>query len=176
MSSGATNLGPGESLKLVGSIANYMLEFVNCLLLSLQADANGTDHIKMFEEYFNITSFLKEIQEMMSPLASQKQVKIVIEGNSSDMILTDKTKLTQVVVNFVGNSIKFTPRGKITLRHERDGPGRVRFTVQDTGTGMSEETRLKMFVPFSSSGNNTIKNSQGIGLGTFSLFLILLCF
>lgn len=155
---------PEESLKLIGSIANYMMEFVNCLLISLQEEAES-NNVKMFNEYFNTSGFLSEIQSIMKPLAKQKQTTIHVEGNPEDMILTDKSKLTQVVVNFVGNSIKFTPKGKIFLRHERVNRFKVKFTVEDTGTGMSEEAKNKLFVPFSTSGNKSIKNSQGIGLG-----------
>ncbi len=79
-SSGHSGLSPGDSLKLVGSIASYMLEFVNCLLLSLRSEAIGKS-LEVFNEYFSVYELLKEIQEMMSPLASQKKNQILIEGD-----------------------------------------------------------------------------------------------
>lgn len=161
---GYSGLSLEDSFKLVGSIANYLIEFVNCLLVSLQSEANGTS-IKMFYEYFNITFFLEEMKEMLSPLAWQQRTTISVEGNSRDMVVTDKNKLTQIVVNFIGNSIKFTKNGKIYLKHERLNKRQVRFTVQDTGTGMSEEAKKKLFTPFSSTGNISVNNAQGLGLG-----------
>jgi signal transduction histidine kinase len=161
---GYSGLSLEDSFKLVGSIANYLIEFVNCLLVSLQSEANGTS-IKMFHEYFNTTAFLEEIKEMMSPLAWQQRTTISIEGNPKDMMVTDKSKLTQIVVNFIGNSIKFTKNGNIYIKHERLNKRQVRFIVQDTGVGMSEEAKKKLFIPFNSTGNMIFKNSQGIGLG-----------
>jgi signal transduction histidine kinase len=122
MADGNSGLDPQESLQLVGSIAKCMLEFVNCLFLSLQADVNGNEGIKLFHEYFSVSGFLKEIQSMMSPLAAQKKTRILVDGDPLDMMLTDRTKLTQIVTNFLSNSIKFTPGGTIKLRHERKTP------------------------------------------------------
>lgn len=156
----------------MGSIANYILEFVNCLLLSLRVEANGGVDIKIFNDYFNTSELLKEVQKMMSPLASLKESYIRVEGDPKDNILTDKTKLTQIVINFVGNSIKFTTKGTILLKHERISRGIVKFTVQDTGSGMTEDVQKKLFLPFNSFGTKTNKNTEGIGLGKphFPLF------
>lgn len=169
---GFSGLSEQESLKLVGSIANYMLEFVNCLLVSLQADKNGTS-IKVFHEYFNTMDFLKEVQKMMGPLAMQKKTAIEVEGDSMDKLVTDKKKLTQVLVNFVGNSIKFTKNGKIILKHQRLSRSLVKFTIKDTGEGMSEEVKKKLFVPFNTFSSKEFKNTQGVGLGSFSFLVSL---
>lgn len=152
-------------MKLIESTSNYLLEFVSSLLQSLQSESKGTDPV-IYCDYFNTAEFLEEVRRMMEPIAKQNKTKIIIEGNPNEMILTDKNKLRQVFVNFVSNSIKFTKEGIITLCFERLSRSLMRFGVKDSGVGMSEESRMKMFVPFNTSGHNGIKNCQGIGLGT----------
>lgn len=172
VSNGDSGMATDESLKLVGSIAKYMLEFANCLLLSLQSEATGAS-IKMFHEYFNVYEMLQEIKVMMDPLAGQKQTSILVEGNKRDLMVTDKTKLIQIIMNFIGNSIKFTLNGKILLKFERTDKNLIKFTIEDTGAGMSEEAKKKMFVPFNTSGNKLFKNSEGVGLGRLFTPLLL---
>lgn len=159
-----SGLDPEKALELVGSISKYMLEFVNCLLLSLQAEATGNS-MKLFHECFNVSELLQEIKVMMEPVASQKQTSILVQNHSKDMMVTDKTKLTQIIMNFVSNSIKFTVNGNIFLSFQKNNEDKsVKFIIEDTGTGMSEETRRRIFTPFSTAGNKMATNSQGIGL------------
>lgn len=161
---GYSGLSKEESFKLIESIGNYLLEFVNCLLLSLQAESSGTS-IKVFHEYFKVSDLLGELKAMMSPMAFQKQTTISVECSQSEMMITDKTKLTQIIVNFIGNSIKFTSKGRITLKFERVQRSLVKFSVIDTGIGMSPEAKKKLFLPFHSFGHKSIYNTQGVGLG-----------
>lgn len=159
-----SGLNPQKGLEVVGSISNYLLEFVNCLLQCLQAEGNGSQ-IKVFNDSFNVAVFLEEIKVMMEPLALQNKTSIKVEGSPREMMASDKKKLAQVVMNFMCNSIKFTTNGLIRLRFQRINPFLVRFTIEDNGVGMSDETKQKMFAPFNISGNLSIKNSQDIELG-----------
>lgn len=164
LAQGHSDLSPPDSLKMIVSIANYLNQFTSSLLASLETEARGSK-IKMHYETTITSQFLERIKEIMSPLANQMDTLIKVKGNQGDMILTDIGKLTQIFVNFVGNSIKFTKKGTIFLKHKRISKDLVQFSVKDTGVGMTEETKQKLFVPFSSSGSNDITNLEGVGLG-----------
>jgi len=97
----------------------------------------------------------------------QKNITIVhsIETSVSDCVGADATRLRQVLINLLFNAIKFTPEaGKITVRVSNTGKS-IRFAVQDSGVGMSEEAASALFQPFSQAqGVNTKLGGTGLGL------------
>jgi CheY-like chemotaxis protein len=85
------------------------------------------------------------------------------------VISTDPECLKQVLVNLVNNGLKFTASGSVTLRvapdRTADDEAGIRFTVTDTGIGISEEQRTKLFQPFTQVDSSTTREHEGIGLG-----------
>jgi len=87
-----------------------------------------------------------------------------------DSLYGDDIRLAQVMTNLISNAIKFTPeRGRIALTvsldGEEDGICAARFSVQDTGIGISEEQKAKLFVPFQQADSDTTRKYGGTGLG-----------
>ncbi len=92
------------------------------------------------------------------------------DGKIPRMIRTDPTRLRQVLVNLMGNAVKFTERGSIRLRVAMDTqntaePPRLRFDVIDTGLGISKEQQEKLFRPFTQADTSTTRKFGGTGLG-----------
>lgn len=85
------------------------------------------------------------------------------------VVLGDPVRLHQIFMNLLSNSYKFTPKGSVTVRAKvsREGKGRVRLecSVSDTGIGISEEQKSRLFRPFSQADNSTARSYGGSGLG-----------
>lgn len=102
--------------------------------------------------------------------AAQKAIDFIYqpaEGLPS-VILADEKRLRQVLINLLGNAIKFTDRGAVTFKIEiigrSEGTCKVRFQIKDTGVGMTDEQLAKIFEPFEQVGD-TKKQAEGTGLG-----------
>ena len=102
--------------------------------------------------------------------AEARQLKIEADflGPVPEAICTDPLRLRQVLVNLVGNAIKFTDQGEVRLAVQLISDGRtpqLRFTVTDTGIGMSEEQIGRLFQPFTQVDNSSARRFGGTGLG-----------
>jgi PAS domain S-box-containing protein len=92
-----------------------------------------------------------------------------VEPGSDDTLIGDPTRVRQILFNLLGNALKFTERGRVTVRASTDplGGGRTRVTlaVEDTGIGIEEEQRKRLFQPFAQADSSTTRRFGGTGLG-----------
>jgi signal transduction histidine kinase len=122
---------------------------------------------------FALGPFLKEIVASMGVNAREKGLLLNVErqGPLPKHVKTDPTKLRQVLVNLLSNAIKFTDQGNITLgvRMKSDAaagiPVELEFSVKDTGIGISEEMKERLFQPFAQAEASTSRKYGGTGLG-----------
>jgi signal transduction histidine kinase/ActR/RegA family two-component response regulator len=137
--------------------------------------------LTILSEPFRISTLLKSIQDMAEPPALAKNIQLAfVSDDFSDHVLqSDPARLEQVISNLVTNAVKFTPEGgAVEVRAERDGPelnGRVpvRFTVSDTGPGVPENDREKIWLPFHQLSSGSARRHGGVGLGLFLVKSIL---
>ena len=111
-----------------------------------------------------------EVLSLMRPQAAAKQLDLKMElaGPLPETVWTDPLRLRQVLVNLLGNAIKFTDRGEVRLALRlltENGPPRLRFDVSDTGIGMNEEQLKSLFQPFSQVDSSSTRKFGGTGLG-----------
>jgi PAS domain S-box-containing protein len=111
-----------------------------------------------------------EVVSMMRVRAAEKHLELKTELACPlpKTVLTDPLRLRQVLVNLMGNAIKFTDQGEIRLAVRLisdDGPSRLRFDVTDTGVGMNEEQLGKLFQPFNQVDSSSTRKVGGTGLG-----------
>ena len=105
------------------------------------------------------------------PLASSKNIsfELKVDLGNSDCVLIDETRIRQVLVNLVSNGIKFTESGFVRLSLEKlrefENKINIRFSVQDSGIGISVEQQKNLFSVFSQGDNSTSKKYGGSGLG-----------
>ncbi|MBL7686823.1 MAG: response regulator [Bdellovibrionaceae bacterium] len=115
---------------------------------------------------FSVRHLLEDLQSVSRLLCQEKglQFSFVKRGNVAEYIESDPVRLRQILVNIIGNSIKFTEHGSITVFYEVVG-GHLLFTVQDTGSGVSPEQVGRLFKPFSQGDSSVRKKFGGTGLG-----------
>jgi signal transduction histidine kinase/CheY-like chemotaxis protein/HPt (histidine-containing phosphotransfer) domain-containing protein len=120
---------------------------------------------------FDLRSTLSNATSMLGVRAHAKGVALIgrIAPEVPGLVRGDANRLRQVLINLVGNAIKFTERGEIavqlTLDHETDGRSTVRFAVIDTGIGIPQERIAALFSPFVQAKASTTRKYGGTGLG-----------
>ena len=102
---------------------------------------------------------------MIEPLAQGKGLAFRVDVEQApDEIFTDAGKLRQILVNLLGNAVKFTDQGEVALRVQAEGD-QVVFTVRDTGIGIPPEAQGKVFDPFWQAEQGYTRQAGGTGLG-----------
>ena len=121
---------------------------------------------------FSLKEMLRDMELTMGHKAREKGLAFTIQHSSAsqDTFMSDATRLKQVLLNLVGNAIKFTERGEIKVnvqvgQADQDQLVTIYFTVQDTGIGLTEEQVEKIFQPFAQADLTTSKKFGGTGLG-----------
>ncbi len=114
-----------------------------------------------------VRDLMEEVAELFSRRAHEKKLELTchIESGVAEMLELDAHRLRQVLSNLTGNAIKFTERGQVVLRARAVEGRRVRFEVQDTGIGISDEVLPKLFGAFVQADGSMTRRYGGTGLG-----------
>ena len=114
-----------------------------------------------------LTALAEEVAEHMKALAAEKLIRIEVPPlDPSVTVWADRDKVTQVLMNLIGNAVKFTPQdGKITVALEKNGNDYIQISVADTGPGILPEEQNKIFSKFYQVANIDKKKPKGSGLG-----------
>jgi len=127
--------------------------------------------LELEERAFDLRSCVEESIELLAPKAAEKELDLAYELDDSvpDTVAGDVTRLRQILVNLVGNAIKFTAVGEVVVTvsfSEGDSPaGLLHFCVTDTGIGIPENQRERLFKSFSQADASTTRQFGGTGLG-----------
>ncbi|MDQ3230768.1 MAG: ATP-binding protein, partial [Pseudobdellovibrionaceae bacterium] len=115
----------------------------------------------------SIPDLMADVELLMNHQAQQKdiQLNLQIETNVPRVIATDPTRLKQILINIIGNAIKFTNRGHVDVQIARKDQSKLEFVVKDTGRGISAEQQKILFQPFSQADITTTRKFGGTGLG-----------
>lgn len=148
-----------------------LLGIVNDVLDLAKIEAN---EMHVVNAPCNIKELLNELFCVFLTQAEQNNLELILEFDASisPWVVTDKTLLQQVLTNLIGNAIKFTDQGKITIKailvDEIDATTEqqiVNFSIEDTGIGITPEKRKQIFKPFNQVDDGTNKRFEGTGLG-----------
>lgn len=165
-----------------------ILEFSTISLLSLVNDIldyhkSENDKIELEAIPINLPGLLNKIFSTLKLKANEKNLQLVInadKGLNELCVVSDPTRLTQIIYNLVGNAIKFTKKGKVELRVKliqttTEGI-QVQFTVKDTGIGIPLSKLESIFEPFTQASADTTRHFGGTGLGLAIVKKLLLLF
>ncbi len=116
---------------------------------------------------FALRPMLDKVMGLIEVLARDKGLALRVEVGPDlpTYVEGDPLRLTQVLTNLLGNAVKFTAAGEVSLTLQQTEPGRLRFAVRDTGIGMTAEDCQRLFEPFSQADTSTTRRYGGTGLG-----------
>ncbi|PYE12259.1 two-component system capsular synthesis sensor histidine kinase RcsC [Paraburkholderia silvatlantica] len=145
------------------SSATGLLQVVNDVLDFSKIDVG---ELTLMEEWADPVDLLDRLALSYAPLARQQGLRFytVFERNIPPRLRLDPIRLSQIVNNLLGNAVKFTPSGKIVLRVSwRDS--QLEISVIDSGVGVTEELKRRLFQPFMQGDNHRLAKARGTGLG-----------
>ncbi len=148
--------------------AQQLLALINDILDFSKIEAG---RLTLESEWFDIGDVMESACALVAPQATEKNLALhcLIPARIPARLRGDPTRLRQVLVNLLGNSVKFTERGEVTVSvepvTEENGEVVLRFEVRDTGIGMSPLRAAELFQPFSQGDSTTTRRFGGTGLG-----------
>jgi signal transduction histidine kinase len=152
-----------QGLKRIDINAKNLLQLINNILDFSKLAAG---RMTLYRESCDLREIVDEVMATVECLAHERNLTLTADVQETTQLLTDKTKLKQVLINLIGNAIKFTQRGGVTLRTEvLTGPARVRLSVQDTGIGIKPDDRALLFEDFKQLDASQTREYGGTGLG-----------
>ncbi len=158
-----------ESLKYLNTIhssGKNLLELINDILDLSKVESGHIEVEKLQVEPYTIIS---EVIQMLKVKSDEKGIDLEFKAQSAlpEKIEVDPVRLRQIAFNLIGNSIKFTESGSVTVtcRFEEKSDSRLLLEIVDTGIGMSEDAQQAIFNPFVQADNTVSRRFGGTGLG-----------
>lgn len=159
-----------DCLSKITASSKHLLSLINDVL-DMSKIENGK--IAMNREEFSLPDLFQNFLTIIQPQANAKQLELDIRVSNieRERVIGDTLRINQILLNIVGNAIKFTPSGgKICLQicelsPQYNGYGTYQFTISDTGVGMSADFLEQIFVPFEREHTSTDSGIEGTGLG-----------
>ncbi|MEA1785324.1 ATP-binding protein [Arenibacter sp. GZD96] len=155
-------------VKAIRSASHHLLEVIN-ELLAYSRLSSGKEKLAMID--FNLEGILQNVTFLCNTLILNKKVSIALEidPNIPAVLQGDPSKLSQILLNLLGNAIKFVNEGTIHVNvqwmHQKDGIHWLAFEVKDTGIGIATDQLQNIFNAFSQAEENTFEKYGGYGLG-----------
>lgn len=156
-----------KGLEIIYQCGSHLLTLINDILDISKIEAQK---MELHNQEFHFASFLQGVAEICRIRAEQKNIAFIFQADSQLPVgvSADEKRLRQVLINLMGNAIKFTDRGGVTFKVEllgsSDLASTIRFQVEDTGVGMTAAQIQKIFLPFEQVGD-LAKMTEGTGLG-----------
>ena len=155
------------NLKIIGRSGEHLLALINDVLDMSKIEAGRTE---LNPATFNLSRLLNDLSAMFRLRAEAKALRfeMSVDGESVPYVVADEGRMRQVLINLLGNAVKFTRLGRIKLHvtlEQRKGPQLwLSACVEDTGPGISDEEQRKLFEPFSQTSRG-VHSQEGTGLG-----------
>ncbi|TGK06938.1 response regulator [Leptospira semungkisensis] len=157
-----------EYAEIIQKSGESLLSIINDILDYSKIES-GTLSLEIRE--FSLLEIIEEVLDLFRSRAAQKQIDLVhyLDPNVPEQISCDSLRLKQILINLIGNSIKFTEQGEIFLSAEvskQEGSlYTILFSVRDSGIGIPKEKQRELFQPFYQADNSSTRKYGGTGLG-----------
>jgi PAS domain S-box-containing protein len=161
---GALNEKQKSAVENIIASTNYLTNMVNDLLDEAQMESRS---LLLNNAYFNPADMLEAARAPMAVLAERKGLTLTseISPDLPSELYGDTKRLQQIIINLVGNAIKFTKTGEVRVTLERPAPARWAIMVSDTGVGIPSSEHASIFEPFRQVNNSITRENRGSGLG-----------
>ena len=165
-----TALSPEQDkyVQIFRRAGDNLLNLINDILDLSKVEAS---QLELEQTGFSLHDHLEKVIEMVATRANEKGLSLVCEiaPSAPNDLVGDPTRLRQVLLNLLGNAIKFTESGEVSLRVTQDGnfavPTALRFAVSDTGIGIPSQKLGRVFERFTQADSSTTRRFGGSGLG-----------
>lgn len=150
-------------LNLIHNSGQHLLALINDVLDMAKIEAGK---LALSLENIHLASLLEDVLMTVNPLAREKSLSLEFENGLEDQmtIQADTVRLRQIMINLIGNAIKFTEAGGVTVRTSSEGT-KVMIDIVDTGIGIPEDKLSSIFEAFSQVDTSTTRKAGGTGLG-----------
>ena len=158
-----------EFARTVATSGEALLEIINDILDFSKIEAG--DHFQLGQEPFRLRNMVGGLVQLLRNRAEARGISLEVElaGDLPDCLKGDAGRLRQVLMNLIGNAVKFTDQGGVKVGVRSLGPEgsriRLRFEVRDTGIGISPEDVARLFQPFTQVDSSASRRRDGTGLG-----------
>ncbi len=151
-------------VEVIRSSGDSLLTVINDILEFSKAESGK---LLLEPQIFQPEALAEDVLTLLGPAAARKQLDLLcrVQPDVPGWMLADATRLRQVLLNIVGNSVKFTAAGEVLVAVECPAPGRLRYSVRDTGIGMTTAQMASIFEPFTQADASTTRRFGGTGLG-----------
>ncbi len=153
-----------RNLEIINRSGEHLLTLINDVLEMAKIDAG---RIQLEEVPFDLGGMVRDVTDMMSARAHEKGLQLLIDQTSEfpRFIIGDEARIRQTLINLIGNALKFTQQGGVTLRlgTKQNATAHLLIEVEDTGPGIAPEDQQRIFEPFMQLGEQG--DSKGTGLG-----------
>lgn len=153
-----------EYLELIAESGESLLQIINDILDLSKIEAGK---VEIEVEAFDLERLVGDLIGTLAVRAHAKGIELnyLMDAEVPTVVEGDSLRLRQVLVNLIGNALKFTDRGEVVLALTRDDQGRVRFGIRDTGGGIPEDRQKQIFEAFSQADGSIARKHGGTGLG-----------
>jgi PAS domain S-box-containing protein len=151
-----------KQLTMVKSSANHLLDLINDIIDLSKIEAGK---VELAIEEFDLSTIVQEVKDSFTVAVAEKGLKMPLKMPDRLVIESDERRVKQVLVNLVGNAVKFTDEGEIEIKAARMD-GMVEVSVSDTGIGIRKEDMDRLFKPFSQVPSED-RAKEGTGLGLY---------
>lgn len=158
-----------DYLTTINRSAHSLLQIINDILDFSKIEAGK---LEIEDSPFNLIDCLEDAISILAPLAQEKNLELVpiIYSDVPQRIITDSLRLQQVITNLVNNAIKFSEQGSVVVRvmledYLPNNEVAIKITITDTGIGLSDSEKQKLFKAFSQADTTTARKFGGTGLG-----------
>lgn len=155
----------GSKIKQLKSAQNSAQHILSMLTNLLEFSRLEQNKAVLHNSIFNLSETMNEIIEMLLPLTDETKLKVELKFIPGDSfwIKTDYTILKQILINVISNALKYTSHGSVEIKAEYNN-GLI-FTIEDTGTGMTDSELKEIFKPFSRA--SSLSTTEGSGFGMY---------
>jgi len=155
--------GHRRAVRAILGAGNHLMELINEVLDLSKIEAGA---MELHAADFSVAELVESLSDLFAVRCEERGIgwRVENEVDTAVVVRGDHRKLRQVLINFLGNAVKFTDRGEVVLRLSRDGDDAYRFEVEDTGAGIAPEAQARIFEPFSQAEEGVDKGGTGLGL------------
>ncbi len=153
-----------QSLSIINRSGEHLLSLINAVLEMSKIESGRMD---LIEKAFDLFQLLQMLEELFQPRIKAKQLylQVTLDQTVPRYVVSDESKLRQILINLMGNALKFTERGGIAVRvRYMEISSRLEFEVEDTGEGIDSTEQDQLFQPFMQTASG-IRSQGGTGLG-----------